>query len=95
MVTYKVRNIIKFWVPVQWIQRGSFPEIKRPEREACDSLPYNAEVKNDGALPLFSDTPSWHVAKLCTGIILIICIIQVLLRIFIEYYNLHEINLRQ
>jgi hypothetical protein len=35
-----------------------------PEREADHSLPSNAEVKNDGVIPLLPHTSSWRGAYL-------------------------------
>jgi hypothetical protein len=34
--------------------------IKRPESEAYRSHPFNAEVKNDGAIPPLAHMSSWH-----------------------------------
>jgi hypothetical protein len=45
--------------------RGSFPGVKRPEREADNSPPSSAEVKECVELYLhYSNTPSWRGAQL-------------------------------
>jgi hypothetical protein len=33
--------------PIQWVPKALFLGVKRPEREADHSPPYNAEVKNE------------------------------------------------
>jgi hypothetical protein len=37
--------------PIQWAQGVLSSGIKRPGREADHCPPFNAEVKNDGAIP--------------------------------------------
>jgi hypothetical protein len=47
--------------PYQWLP-GFFPKEKRPELEVDHPSSSNAEVKNRGAISVFSLTSSWNRA---------------------------------
>jgi hypothetical protein len=42
-------------LPIQWVSR-----VKRPGREAENSPPSSAKVKNGGAIPSLPHRSSWH-----------------------------------
>jgi hypothetical protein len=46
--------------PLQWLQAGLSPGIKRQKREADHSHPSGVEVKNDRTIPSLSKTSSWR-----------------------------------
>jgi hypothetical protein len=48
--------------PIQWISGAISPDAKRPGREADQSHPSSAEVKNGGAIPPLPHMSSWHNA---------------------------------
>jgi hypothetical protein len=48
--------------PIQWVPKALYQGIKRMRREADQSHPSSAEVKNGGAIPPLSHTYSWHRA---------------------------------
>jgi hypothetical protein len=48
--------------PTRWVPRALSPEVKRPGRENGHSPPSSAEIKNDGPIPPFPHTQSWHSA---------------------------------
>jgi hypothetical protein len=50
--------------PIQWVRGALSPMVKRPGREADQSPPSTAEVKNGGAISPLPHTPSWHIAYL-------------------------------
>jgi hypothetical protein len=37
--------------PIQWVPGAISPAVERPGREADDSTPYSAKVKNSGDIP--------------------------------------------
>jgi hypothetical protein len=45
--------------PIQWEPGAISPEVKRPKRETDRSLQFNAEIKNDGAIPQLPYASSW------------------------------------
>jgi hypothetical protein len=64
--------------------RGSFPGVKRPERDADHSPPSSAEVEEWVELYLHSqNTPSWQNAQLKHGDTFIIIIIIIIIIIVI------------
>jgi hypothetical protein len=48
--------------PIQWVPGAISLGIKRPGHEADHSPPFSAEVRNDGAIPILPNTPSWSSA---------------------------------
>jgi hypothetical protein len=48
--------------PIQRVSGALSPGVKRPGREAYNSLPFSAEVKNGAAIPLLHLSSSWHSA---------------------------------
>jgi hypothetical protein len=46
--------------PIQWVSGAVSPGVKRPGREADNSPPSSADVKNCGAIPPLHHTHSWH-----------------------------------
>jgi hypothetical protein len=49
--------------PIQSVPGGSFPEVKRPGREADQTPPFTAEVKNGAAIPPLPHTSLWRGAQ--------------------------------
>jgi hypothetical protein len=47
---------------IQWVPGTFSAGVKRSWREADDSPPFSAEIKNGGAIPLFLYTSSWRGA---------------------------------
>jgi hypothetical protein len=47
---------------IQRVEGALSPGIERPAREANQSSPYSAEVKNDGTIIPLPHTPSWRHA---------------------------------
>jgi hypothetical protein len=47
---------------IPWVSGAISPEVKGPGREADNSPPSSAEVRNVGAIPPLPHTPSWHSA---------------------------------
>jgi hypothetical protein len=45
--------------PALWHTQALSQGVRRPKREADHSLASSAEVKNGGAIPALSHTPSW------------------------------------
>jgi hypothetical protein len=48
--------------PARWLPGAVSPELKLTGREADNSPPSSAEVKNDGTTPPLLHTSSWHGA---------------------------------
>jgi hypothetical protein len=53
--------------PIQWLPWALSPGVKRPGREADDSPPTSAEVKNGGSIHPLPHTPSWRVYSRISG----------------------------
>jgi hypothetical protein len=63
--------------PVQWIPGATSPGLKRQGREADNSSPSSAKVKNSEAIPPLPHTSSWFGAlfiKLSNNFTFIHCI---------------------
>jgi hypothetical protein len=48
--------------PIQWVSGAQYLGVKRLGREADDSSPSGAEIKNGGAIPPLRHMSSWHSA---------------------------------